>query len=268
MTVLSWDNVGERHYENGVSKGVLYLDDGSGIAWNGLISVEEQNTDSAEPLYYDGFKYGDLVTLGDFEGHLTAFTYPAEFLPYMGILESDPGFYLTSQAKTRFGLSWRTEVNSDLGQSIAYKIHILWNALAIPADKEYQTLSLDNEPLELEWDISAIPEPVDNFRPTAYAVLDSRRINPLILADIENILYGDDTREPELPPLNGLISFASRWARLIITDFGDGTWGAESSIEGTITMLDAESFEIDTDTAEYIDPFTYEISSSDEEEIP
>lgn len=268
MTALTWDDVGERFYENGVSKGVLYLEDGSGVSWSGLISVEEKNTDSLDPLYYDGFKYGDLVTLGDFEGTLKAFTYPSEFLPYMGILESDPGFYMTGQAKTRFGLSWRTEINSDLGPAVGYKIHLLWNTLAIPADKEYQTLSLDNEPLELEWDLSCIPESVDNFRPTAYAVIDSRRINPLILADLEAMLYGDETHSPELPSLNSLLSFVSRWARLIITDFGDGTWSAESSIEGVITMIDAESFEIDAEEAVMLDPDTYEISSSEEGELP
>ena len=46
MTKLLWDQVGEREYETGVDRGVLYLPDGSGqyndgFAWNGLVTVTE-----------------------------------------------------------------------------------------------------------------------------------------------------------------------------------------------------------------------------------
>ena len=268
MTTITWDQMGTRFYENGVSRGVLYGSDGFGVAWNGLTSVEEKNTDSIDPLYYDGFRYGDLVALGDFEGVLKAFTYPDEFLEHQGILESDSGVYMTSQPKTRFGLSWRTEINNDLGQSIGYKIHILYNLLAIPADKEYQTLSLDNEPIEFEWDLSAIPEEVDGFRPTAYLVIDSRKLDPFLLEDIEGLLYGTETDPPQLPNLNGLIIFINAWGRFIVTNNGDGSWSATSPLEGVIEMISPEIFAITTDTITYLDPNTYEISSSEQQEIP
>ena len=48
MAILSWDQAGERIYETGVSKGVLYPGDPAnpgqylnGVAWNGLISVSQ-----------------------------------------------------------------------------------------------------------------------------------------------------------------------------------------------------------------------------------
>lgn len=268
MTAISWGQVGERFYENGVSQGVFYGEDGVGVPWNGLTAVEESRVDTADPLYFDGFKYGDLVTLGDFEGTLTAFTYPEEFLEYEGILEADRGVYLTSQAKARFGLSWRTEIHNDLSQSVGYKLHILYNLLAIPAQKSYETMSLDNEPIDFEWDITAVPEEVDNFRPTAYLVIDSRRTDPLMLADIERIIYGSEDADPTLPDMNGFISFVMKWARFLITDNGDGTWTATTALPDVITILDPESFQIDTDTAAYLDADTYTISSSAEEEIP
>ena len=268
MTAITWDDTGTRFYENGVSKGVLFDADGVGVPWNGLTSVTEKNTDTTNPLYFDGLKYGDLITLGDFEGTLKAFTYPEEFQPYQGLLETKPGFYLTAQSKDRFGLSWRTEINNDLGQSVGYKLHILYNLIAIPDSKEYQTLSLDNDPIEFQWDISGIPEEIDNFRPTAYVVLDSRRIDEFLLADIEAIIYGTETTESKQPDLNALIVFVMAWGRLIITDNGDGTWTATSPIPGVIEMLDSETFQITTDSATYLDPDTYEISSSDLEEVP
>jgi hypothetical protein len=268
MTTISWDGIGERYYENGVSQGVFYGEDGVGVPWNGLTFVEESRVDSTEPLYIDGLKFGDLVTLGDFEGKMKAFTYPDEFLAYEGVLEAEVGVYLTRQPKGRFGLSWKTEINNDLGQSIGYKLHILYNLLAIPAEKTYETLSLDNEPIEFEWDISAFPEEIDNFRPTAYMVIDSRKIDPFLLLDIEGLIYGTSETDPILPNMNGLITFIMNWGRFIITDNGDGTWTATTPLDGFIEMLDETTFEITVDTAVYLDPETYEISSSEQEEIP
>lgn len=266
MTKIVWDQLGERFYENGVSQGVFYEADSFGVPWNGLVSVESLGVDTADPHYFDGFKYGDVVTLGDFEGKLKALTYPDRFLAYQGVWQTEAdGFYLGNQQKTRFGLSYRTEINNDLGQSVGYKLHLLYNLIAIPSDTSYETLSLDNEPIEFEWDISGLPEEVDNFRPTAYVVIDSRNMDPFLLSDIEDIIYGTDERDAQLPNLNGLVTFAIKWGRLIITDNNDGTWTATTPLDGVITMLDSTTFQIVSDTAVYIDPptnETYEISSS------
>ena len=268
MTTISWDEVGQRFYENGVTKGVFYPQNAPGVAWNGLTSVKESSVDTADPLYIDGQKYGDLITLGDFKGTMQAFTYPKEFLPYDGVLQAEVGFALTAQTRMRFGLCFRTEINSDLGQSIGYKLHLLYNVLAIPAQRDYQTLSLDNDPIEFEWDISAIPEIIDNFRPTAHIVIDSRDIDEFLLLDLENLLYGTEETDPQLPSMQSLITFVLGWGRLIISVDGDGIWTASSPIPGVIEDLDAESFQITSDTAVYLDSETYEISSSEEEEIP
>lgn len=263
MTKISWDQLGKRYYENGISQGVFYGSDAKGVPWNGLISVDQETTDTTEPLYFDGFKYGDVITLGDFEGKLTAFTYPDEFLVYDGFWDAEAGFYLTGQTKSRFGLSYRTEINNDQGQSIGYKIHLLYNLIAIPSTRTHSTLSLDNQPSDFEWDISAVPEEIDNFRPTAYVVIDSRKIDSFLLSDIEAMLYGTDEDDPKLPDLKGLILFVQKWGRLIITDLGDGLWEATTPLDGVITMLDETTFEIVSDTAIFLDANSYEISSSD-----
>lgn len=263
MTRLVWDQAGERSYESGVSQGVFYGADSKGIPWNGLSFVEETSNDMVDPLYFDGFKYADVVTLGDFEGKIKAFTYPDEFLAYDGTIQSATGFYLTDQQKSRFGLAYRTEVGNDYDPRSGYKIHLLYNLLAIPSDKTHNTLSLNVEPMDFEWDISAIPEEVDKFRPTAHVIIDSRKIDSFLLADIENIIYGTSTTDPLLPNLNGLLSFVQKWGRLIITYNGDGTWTAESPLEGVINMLDGTTFQIVSDTAVFIDGVSYTISSSE-----
>lgn len=266
MTKIVWDQVGTRFYENGVSRGVFYGSDSIGVPWNGLISVETNSVDEVDPLYMDGVKYSDIVTLGDFQGTMQAFTYPDEFLPYEGVWASQDGFYLTHQPKSRFGLSYRTEISNDVGQSIGYKIHLMYNLLAVPADKTYETLSLDSEPAEFEWELTAIPEQVSNFRPTAYVVIDSRKMDPFLLADIEEILYGNAENDAKLPDLNGFVSFVRKWNRLIITLHEDGSWTATSNVDGVIEMIDATTFEITSETAVYLDADTYEISSTDKNE--
>lgn len=266
MTKIVWDQIGERFYETGISRGVFYGSDSKGVPWNGLISVENSAVDDLDPLYIDGVKYTDVVSLGDFEGELSAYTYPDAFLEYQGIWESQQGFYLAHQTKSRFGLCYRTEISSDLGESIGYKLHLLYNLLAIPKDKEYETLSLDTEPGEFEWELSAIPEDVDNFRPTAYVIIDSRKVDPFLLADLEDILYGDATHQARLPDLNSLVSFVMRWNRLIVVDNGDGTWTATSPLDGVIEMTSSTEFEITSDAASYIDSETYTLQSTDKNE--
>jgi hypothetical protein len=129
-------------------------------------------------------------------------------------------------------------------------------------------LSLDVEPLEFEWKLTAIPEDLANYRPTAHVIIDSRKIDPNLLKDIEDILYGNEASAARLPPLQGLGSFIRKWNRLIITDHGDGTWTADTEDEDTttLTMIDDTSFQIVSDTAIYFDTDSYAISSSNKNE--
>ena len=57
MSKLTWDGQGQKKYESGVSKGVLYLKNNEtpakwvGVAWNGLISISE-NPDGTRTLEF------------------------------------------------------------------------------------------------------------------------------------------------------------------------------------------------------------------------
>jgi hypothetical protein len=267
MATLVWDQVGDRLYETGVSKGVLYQYNGLGVAWNGLTSIEESVDTQVEPVYFDGVKFNDLVTVGDFSAHLKAWTYPDEFMAFEGTLEDESGFYITNQRPDRFCLSYQTLIGDDVkGTESGYKIHVLYNLTAVPSSRNHETMALDVQPLEFEWDISSIPEDIEGYRPTSHVILDSRRIDPHLLSDIEDILYGDDINDPYLPPLQSFSTFIKKWERLIITDHDDGTWTADSIEDNVITMLDATTFQIDSDTAVVVDANSYTISSSDKNE--
>lgn len=268
MAVLEWDKVGEKIYESGINKAVFYKEDNKGVPWNGLTSLEYGYNDSVEEVYYDGVKFNDLVTLGAFSARLSAFTYPDEFLEYEGTRPDASGYYVTGQPKKLFGLSYQTLIGDDInGTHAGYKIHVLYNLTAIPAERSYETLSLSPEPTDFEWDITSIPEPVDFYRPTSHIIFDSRKFDPYLMIEIESMLYGTETSDAFLPSLQGITNFIKNWGAFVVTDHGDGTWTAYAAPDQTdhiIEMTDSESFEITTDLAVYLDAVTYQISSSED----
>lgn len=267
MAAIVWDQIGDRVFETGIDRAVLYFPDGSGVPWNGLTSIDEKPNGTIESVYFDGVKFNDIVVCGDFAATMKAFTYPDEFLEFEGILKDQTGMFITDQPQKMFHLSYRTGVGDDIvGLGTHYKIHLLWNLTAMPSDKSYETLSLDVDPLEFEWSLTSVPEDIDKYRPTSHIILDSRQMDPLLLSDIEGFLYGNEEREPKLPSLKGLISFIRKWQRVLITDNGDGTWTATTSVPGIIEMIDEDIFQINGADATYLDADTYEIKSTEKNE--
>lgn len=261
MTTLVWDQVGDRVYENGLDRGVLYLTDGSGVVWNGLVSVEEAFDAVTAPIYFDGAKVNDVVTLGDFAGNIKAITYPDEFLEYEGIAEFRVGAYLGNQPLKTFGLSYRTQINSDT-DVLGYKLHVLYNLTAQPSNQLYETIGGSSSAMEFVWAVTAVPEEREGRRPSAHVILDSREIEPELLAEIEGVLYGDGDSDATLFSFSDLLDFIE--FNLVVIDHGDGTWSAITNHVGFITddgVGDGE-FTIDNVTATYTDADTFELSNT------
>lgn len=230
MAPLVWDKVGERLYEAGLDRGVLYKEDSTGVAWNGLRSVDETlDNITAEPRIFDGIKYLDEPAVGDFAATLSAFTYPDEFLEYEGVVSMGDGLFVGDQQPKRFGLTYRTRVGSDVeGTEHGYKIHIIYNLTAVPSAVDFSTMTQTIEPADFSWEISAVPEMVPGFRPTAHFILDSRFLPGDILATIEDILYGSDESEFSAVYDGGYPGIAERG----LID-GGYPWDSGSELPGT-----------------------------------
>jgi hypothetical protein len=224
MTVLEWDKAGERRYETGIDRGVLYTRDGLAVPWNGLTSVTEAVGRDVKSYYLDGVKYLDQYVPGSYSAKLTAFTYPDELEALLGMREYYPGVFLHDQRPQLFHLSYRTRVGNDLeGTDHGYKIHIVYNVLAIPSDKDMNSLSDSANVAPFEWTLSGTPSVMFGVRPTAHVSLDSRRIGPGILYLLEGLLYGrppsgtgtpDDPIEqndPNLPSFFDLLTMIQSW---------------------------------------------------------
>jgi hypothetical protein len=156
---LEWDKTGKKFFETGIDHGVLYPNNGPGVPWNGLISIEEQvSGGETEAYYFDGIKYFDDVAVEDFQASLRAFTYPDEFAACEGSTTIVPGFVAEYQTRQTFGLAWRTRAGNDVdGVEHGSQIHIVYNATAAPSSKAYETLSDSPTPVEFEWTINAVP---------------------------------------------------------------------------------------------------------------
>lgn len=205
MTKLNWDVQGERYYETGVSKGVLYpFKEGKyskGVAWNGLTAVTESPSGAEPtPLYADNIKYLNLLSNEEFAATVEAYTYPDEFAECDGSAELAAGVSVGQQKRIPFGMSYVTKVGNDTdGQDYGYKIHLIYGALAKPSQKNYATINDNPEAITFSWELSTTPVAVPNLKPTACITIDSKKVGSDKLKKIEDKLYGTESEEATLP---------------------------------------------------------------------
>lgn len=213
MAKLVWDKTGERYYETGVRKGVLYPlnEQGKytpGVAWNGLTSVT-QNPSGAEAnkQYADDINYLNLTSAEEFAATIEAFQYPEEFAECDGSKEVAPGVYMDQQERKTFGFCYRTVLGNDTkGESYGYKLHLIYGLKASPTQKQHQTINNNPEATAMSWEVNSTPVEVADSKPTSVIHIDSTRVDAAKLATLETKLYGDDNAEPELPMPNEVIA--------------------------------------------------------------
>lgn len=211
MTRVAWDKTGERVYETGVDRGVLYLPNNVGVynngyAWNGLVSVTESPSGAeSNKQYADNRVYLNLLSAEEFNATIEAFTYPEEFGQCDGTMSPTPGIKFGQQSRKTFGLAYRTRVGNDLeGTDHGYKLHLIYGALAAPSEKAYTTINDSPEAITFSWEISTTPIEVGvvdgvTYKPLASIEIDSTMVAADRLADLEDLLYGTSGTDPSLP---------------------------------------------------------------------
>lgn len=218
MAKLTWDNIGEKIYETGVSNGVIYpqIADGtypSGVAWNGLANVSESPSGAeASPIYADNIKYLNLISAEEFGATVEAYYYPEEFKQCDGSKEVAPGVYAGQQNRIPFGMVYKTLIGNDTKNTdYGYKLHLIYNALAAPSEKGYSSVNDNPEAISFSWTLNTTPVPVniDNVKPTATLEIDSTKTTPAKLKALEDILFGTEETEARLPLPAEVISLLS-----------------------------------------------------------
>lgn len=194
---IAWDQTGERLYETGVDRGVLYhLDESNkytrGYAWNGLIGVTESPAGAeATDLYADNIKYLSMRSAETFGATIEAYTYPDEFAECDGSAEIATGVKIGQQSRKTFGLCYRTVIGNDVnGNDHGYLLHLIYGCTASPSEKPYATINDSPEAITFSWEVTTTPVNVEGFKPTASLTIDSTKANATDLATLEGILYG------------------------------------------------------------------------------
>jgi len=220
---IVWDKSGERRYETGVDHGVLYPNkpDTSeaatksftgGVAWNGLTSVSESPSGAeANDIYADNILYASLRSAEKFGGTIESYTYPEEFCKCNG--EATPegavGLYVGQQKREPFGFCYRSDIGDDtqgtVDPDVDYKLHLWYNCVASPSERQFQTVNESPEAITMSWEISTTPVNVTGMKPTALLTIDSSKLKTTAekarLQALEDILYGTNGEGGQAPYL-------------------------------------------------------------------
>lgn len=218
MAKLTWDNTGERLYETGTSKGVLFVQNDlgnyeEGVAWNGLVSVK-QNNDGAEPndLYADNIKYLSLMSAENHKGSIDAYTYPEAFEECDGSATVNPGVYIGQQSRRQFGLVYATIVGNDTqGNAYGEKMHFVYNAKVSPSERAYETVNDDPDAITFSWEYTTTPVDLSDIGldPSAGITVSKTEVGAAKYKELQDLVYGTAETEPRLPTIQEIVTLTT-----------------------------------------------------------
>lgn len=219
---LTWNQTGDKLFEAGVDHCALYVmkdtitnngatgadiyDDG--VAWNGITSINE-GREGGEPQeqWADNIKYISILSAEEFNPTIEAYTYPDAFAVCDGsaAITGATGLSIGQQKRKAFALVYRTKIGNDVDElDHGFKIHIVYNAKAQPAERNYETINESPEGMTLSWECTTTPiDPnynavITGMRPTAHIELDSTKVASGKMTTILEKLYGTANSAPQV----------------------------------------------------------------------
>lgn len=205
MSKIVWDALGEKFFEMGLSKGVLFPTLSGvyqkGVPWNGLIGVTESPSGAeVTDLWASDGKYASLRSVEIFGATIEAYMSPPEFDACDGSANLVEGVRIGQQSRSPFGFCYRTIIGNDVdSDGVGYLLHIVYGASANPSEKNHQSINDSPETTNLSWELATTPVAVTDHKPTATVVIDSTKVNATKLAALEDILYGTAEADSRLP---------------------------------------------------------------------
>jgi hypothetical protein len=242
MPKITWDQDGNRIYETGTSKAVLFVKGPTGaylagVAWNGLQSVKKSNDGGEEnALYADNMKYLALMSAENLKGSIDAYTYPEEFEECDGSASVNPGVYVGQQTRTGFGLAWSTIVGNDTqGNAYGEKIHIVYNAKVSPSERAYQSVNDTPDAITFSWNFTTTPIDLSaiGLEPSAGIVISKSEVGATAFAALQDLLYGTVTVPSALPTIQEIIAMTESTTSVEVASL---TVSAAASSAGNVTV--------------------------------
>lgn len=237
MASLKWADV-KPNFESGLDRGVLYVDGSPGVSWPGLVRVAESATGGQpQSIHIDGIKLGQGSSYEEFTGTIDAYYSPFEFDVCDGTVLLNEAVRVSRQRRYAFGLSYRTQTAN------GYKVHLVYNAMALPTVRSYTTLSDNPESGILSWDLTTTPVPISDLARTSHISVDRDQVNLDHLATLEGVLYGTNESAPRMPFPDEVVSIFTGVVPFTAIDNGDGTYTAEG-LAGYVTRLSHGEFNL------------------------
>ena len=167
---LVWDKIGEKLWETGVDRTVLFPMNNNGgyaagVAWSGITAINESPS-GAEPtkIYADNIVYGVVMSPEEDALTIEAFTYPDEYAECIGEANVGTGAVIKQQAHKHFGLAYRTMIGNDTaGTEHGYKIHIFWDCVAGSSEDSNSTINDSPEQKTFSWSVTTLPVAASGF---------------------------------------------------------------------------------------------------------
>lgn len=214
MSRLSWDKIGDRTYETGVDRGVLFPFAetgewyGAGVAWSGLTNITETPSGAEDTSFYaDNIKYLTLKSAEELGLTLECYTYPNEWKECNGEKTIASGVSVGQQPRKTFALAYRTKVGNDTkGMEYGSKIHLVWGCSASPSERAYGTVNDSPEPNTFSYELSTTPVNLEGYNPTSIATIESVGADPDKFKAFTDMIWGTEDSEPKIPTPDELLA--------------------------------------------------------------
>lgn len=205
MSLIKWDQMGEKKYKTGVDHGVLYPQKNGeypeGVAWNGLTAVNKTPSGAEDNrLYADNMLYLNMKSAEILGLTIECYMYPDEWAECNGESELATGLLIGQQRRNTFGFSYRNKIGNDTeGEDFGYEINMVYGCSASPSEQSNNTINDSPDAATFSYEVSTTPVNVSGigpngkpYKPTACIVADSTKISRENMEKLEEILYGKE----------------------------------------------------------------------------
>lgn len=170
-------------HEYGLSRGMIYPDNGPGLPWPGLVKVSPKLKHNMYPIYDNGKKY-DVVGIPEATGiDVTALTLPTYVAEVVGFSMDSSGIMYDEQELGMFSLAYRTETENN-----GHKLVVQFNIMASLNDATSQTLEETVTPSEFTISGESVPETLGPRQRASRIELSTRNTDRELLAAFDDAL--------------------------------------------------------------------------------
>lgn len=170
-------------HEYGLSRGMIYPDNGPGLPWPGLVKVTPKLKHNMYPIYDNGKKY-DIIGLPEATGiDVTALTLPTYVAEAVGFSMDSSGIMYDEQELGMFSLAYRTETENN-----GHKLVVQFNIMASLNDASAQTLEETVTPSEFTITGESVPETMGVRKRASRIELSTRNTDRELLSAFDDAL--------------------------------------------------------------------------------